>query len=121
MRPLRLIVAGGLLLAACGCASYRKPASEPAGAAAGRPQPVTAVTPTPAPPIPPMQVDCATVRCAACPDGQTPALKPPDCCRCVPVDTGVKPCENVRCAACPTGQHPAMKPPDCCRCIAGGA
>jgi hypothetical protein len=31
------------------------------------------------------QVDCSTVRCAACPTGQTPALKPPDCCRCVPI------------------------------------
>ena len=30
------------------------------------------------------QVDCSTVRCAACPEGQTPALKPPNCCRCVP-------------------------------------
>jgi len=31
------------------------------------------------------RVDCSTVRCAACPEGQTPALKPPDCCRCVPI------------------------------------
>jgi hypothetical protein len=31
------------------------------------------------------KVDCSTVRCAACPEGQTPALKPPDCCRCVPI------------------------------------
>ena len=30
------------------------------------------------------QVDCSTVRCAACPTGQHPALKPPDCCRCIP-------------------------------------
>jgi len=29
-------------------------------------------------------VDCSTVRCAACPTGQHPALTPPDCCRCVP-------------------------------------
>lgn len=29
-------------------------------------------------------VDCSTVRCAACPEGQHPALKPPDCCKCVP-------------------------------------
>ena len=29
-------------------------------------------------------VDCSTVRCAACPEGQHPALTPPDCCRCVP-------------------------------------
>jgi len=30
------------------------------------------------------QVDCSTVRCAACPTGQHPALTPPDCCRCIP-------------------------------------
>jgi len=30
------------------------------------------------------KVDCSTVRCASCPTGQHPALKPPDCCRCVP-------------------------------------
>jgi len=29
------------------------------------------------------KVDCSTVRCAACPAGQHPALTPPDCCRCV--------------------------------------
>ena len=27
------------------------------------------------------KVDCSTVRCAACTDGQTPALKPPNCCK----------------------------------------
>ncbi len=63
------------------------------------------------------KIDCSTVRCAACPDGQTPALKPPDCCRCVPVDTSIRDCSNVRCAACPTGQHPALTPPNCCRCV----
>jgi len=30
------------------------------------------------------KVDCSTVRCEACPEGQHPALKPPDCCKCVP-------------------------------------
>lgn len=63
------------------------------------------------------KVDCSTVRCAACPEGQTPALKPPNCCKCVPVDMNLKNCDNVRCAACPTGQHPALTPPDCCRCV----
>ena len=29
-------------------------------------------------------VDCSTVRCAACPEGQHPKLTPPDCCKCVP-------------------------------------
>jgi hypothetical protein len=53
----------------------------------------------------------------ACPEGQTPALKPPDCCKCVPIDKNIKDCSNVRCAACPEGQHPALKPPDCCRCV----
>jgi hypothetical protein len=28
---------------------------------------------------------CATVRCAACPEGQRPKLTPPDCCKCVPL------------------------------------
>jgi hypothetical protein len=64
------------------------------------------------------KIDCSTVRCMACPEGQTPALKPPDCCRCVPIDDKVKDCSNVRCAACPEGQHPALTPPDCCRCVA---
>jgi pectate lyase len=60
---------------------------------------------------------CANVRCAACPEGQTPSLRPPNCCECVPVDTSITNCDNVRCAACPTGQHPALTPPDCCRCV----
>lgn len=30
------------------------------------------------------KVDCSTVRCAACPEGQRPALTPPDCCKCIP-------------------------------------
>jgi hypothetical protein len=63
------------------------------------------------------QVDCSTVRCAACPEGQTPALKPPDCCKCVPIDRTIRDCSTVRCAACPEGQHPALTPPDCCRCV----
>lgn len=66
---------------------------------------------------PPGTVDCRTVLCAACPEGQQPELKPPDCCRCVPVDTKARDCSTVRCAACPEGQHPALTPPDCCRCV----
>ena len=31
------------------------------------------------------QGNCDNVRCASCPEGQTPALKPPDCCKCVPI------------------------------------
>jgi hypothetical protein len=27
--------------------------------------------------------NCDAVRCAACPEGQHPTLKPPDCCKCV--------------------------------------
>lgn len=63
------------------------------------------------------KVDCSTVRCAACPEGQTPSLKPPNCCKCVDIDKSIRDCSNVRCAACPEGQRPALKPPDCCRCI----
>jgi hypothetical protein len=62
---------------------------------------------------------CANVRCASCPTGQTPALRPPNCCACMPVDSSVTDCSTVRCAACPTGQRPALTPPDCCRCVAG--
>ena len=62
--------------------------------------------------------NCNNVRCASCPDGQTPALKPPDCCKCVPVDTKLTDCSNVRCASCPPGQTPSLQPPDCCKCVA---
>jgi hypothetical protein len=61
--------------------------------------------------------DCSRARCMACPQGQTPALKPPECCRCVPVAEKIDDCSNVRCAACPAGQHPALTPPECCRCV----
>ena len=61
--------------------------------------------------------NCDNVRCASCPDGQTPALKPPDCCKCVPVDTKITDCSNVRCASCPPGQTPSLKPPNCCKCV----
>lgn len=29
-------------------------------------------------------IDCSTVRCMACPEGQRPSLKPPHCCNCIP-------------------------------------
>jgi len=61
--------------------------------------------------------NCDNVRCASCPEGQTPALKPPDCCKCVPIDTTVTDCSNVRCASCPPGQTPSLQPPDCCKCV----
>ena len=61
---------------------------------------------------------CNNVRCAGCPAGQTPALKPPNCCKCVPVDTTITDCSNVRCAVCPEGQTPSLDPPDCCKCVA---
>jgi len=87
------------VLALCACAASTQPGSTEAERAAGG------------------KVDCSTVRCMACPEGETPALKPPDCCRCVPIDKKIKDCSNVRCAACPDGQHPALTPPDCCRCV----
>ncbi|HEV7240167.1 MAG TPA: hypothetical protein VGQ36_13085 [Thermoanaerobaculia bacterium] len=61
---------------------------------------------------------CDNVRCASCPDGQTPTLKPPDCCKCAPVDTTTTDCSNVRCAACPPGQTPSLEPPNYCNCVA---
>jgi len=51
------IVAG--MLALCACTSYKDKDKDKA-------------------------VDCSTVRCAACPEGQHPKLTPPDCCKCVP-------------------------------------
>ncbi|HEV8581083.1 MAG TPA: hypothetical protein VGX68_18610 [Thermoanaerobaculia bacterium] len=90
------IVAGVLALCACASGRYGDQSTMPGEKA---------------------QVDCSTVRCAECPELQTPALKPPNCCRCVPVDTKIKDCSTVRCAACPEGQHPALTPPDCCRCV----
>ena len=60
--------------------------------------------------------NCDNVRCASCPTGQTPALTPPDCCKCVP-DTTTTDCSNVRCASCPTGQTPSLQPPNCCQCV----
>ena len=61
--------------------------------------------------------NCDNVRCASCPEGQTPSLKPPDCCKCVPVDTTITDCSAVRCASCPTGFTPSLTPPDCCKCV----
>lgn len=55
-RSLLLVV----LLGAAACAT--RPAVDTNGAAAG---------------------NCDAVRCAACPAGQHPTLKPPDCCKCV--------------------------------------
>jgi hypothetical protein len=88
------------VLVLCACAASTQSGSTEAERAAGG-----------------QRVDCSTVRCMACPEGETPALKPPDCCRCVPIDKKIKDCSNVRCAACPEGQHPALTPPDCCRCV----
>lgn len=59
MKTLRKLAIVAGLLALCACASYGN------GDKGG-------------------QVDCSTVRCRACPDGQKPALTPPDCCKCVP-------------------------------------
>lgn len=64
------------------------------------------------------KANCNAVRCAACPEGQIPALVPPECCKCVPVDTQITDCSRVRCASCPPGQTPKLTPPDCCKCVA---
>jgi hypothetical protein len=63
MKNLRKLTILAGLLTLCACASY--------GDGQGG---------TPAD----KKVDCSTVRCAACPTGQHPALTPPDCCRCIP-------------------------------------
>jgi hypothetical protein len=63
MKTLRKLAIVAGLLALCACASYRDGQGGDKGG----------------------QTDCSTVRCAACPEGQRPALTPPDCCKCVPV------------------------------------
>jgi len=61
MKKLRKLTMLAGVLALCACASYRDGQGQED-----------------------KKVDCSTVRCAACPAGQHPALKPPDCCRCIP-------------------------------------
>lgn len=107
------------LLGLCACASGRTstatmaPGSAPAPTAAPAAAPDTAATA--------QKTDCSAVRCAACPEGQTPALKPPDCCRCVPTHGQTQPtdCSAARCGGCPEGEHPALTLPDCCKCVPG--
>ena len=65
MKSLRKLALTVGLLALCACASRTPGTDDTSGSKAGR-------------------VDCSTVRCKACPTGQHPILKPPDCCRCVP-------------------------------------
>jgi len=59
MKNLRKLTLLAGLLTLCACTSYRNTPED-------------------------KKVDCSTVRCASCPAGSHPALKPPDCCRCVP-------------------------------------
>ena len=68
MKGLRKLALLTGVLALCACASNQYGTTQPEGASSAEKA----------------KVDCSTVRCAACPEGQTPALKPPDCCRCVP-------------------------------------
>jgi hypothetical protein len=67
MTTLRKLSALAGVLSLCACASWHH--GRGTGETTGGAQP---------------NVDCSTVRCAACPTGQHPALTPPDCCRCVP-------------------------------------
>ncbi len=57
MKSLRRLAFAMGLLALCACSSTKEP---------GQPR-----------------MDCSTVRCAACPAGQRPIMRPPDCCACV--------------------------------------
>jgi hypothetical protein len=67
MRGLKKMALLAGALALCACASYRNgQGTGTEGTSAEK------------------RVDCSTVRCAACPTGQHPILKPPDCCKCVP-------------------------------------
>lgn len=67
------------LLALCACASNQgTPTTGTTGPTSGTPD-STGTTGTGKEPG-----NCSSVRCAACPEGQHPALTPPDCCRCIP-------------------------------------
>lgn len=66
MKSLRKLALAIGLVALCACASHKMNSPD---------------NPSPTPGD---KVDCSTVRCAACPTGQHPVLRPPDCCRCVP-------------------------------------
>ena len=79
MRRARKLTGILALLALCACASNQgTPTTGTTGTTSGTADPAGA-TGTAKPPG-----DCSTVRCAACPTGQHPALTPPDCCRCIP-------------------------------------
>lgn len=65
MKSLRNLMIAASLLALCACSSTRS------GTGGDRETGE-------------QKVDCSTVRCASCPEGQRPALRPPDCCRCIP-------------------------------------
>jgi hypothetical protein len=64
MNDLKKLAALVGILSLCACASWHRDRSGDESAS--------------------RKVDCSTVRCAACPAGQHPALRPPDCCRCIP-------------------------------------
>ncbi len=66
MNSLRKLAVVAGMLALCACASNRGGTTDDSGMAGDK------------------KVDCSAVRCAACPEGQRPALTPPDCCKCVP-------------------------------------
>lgn len=68
MKNLRKLAMLAGVLALCACASGQNGQGMSSGSGTGGTE----------------KVDCSTVRCAACPTGQHPALKPPDCCRCIP-------------------------------------
>jgi hypothetical protein len=110
------------LLGLCACASGRTSTATmaPPGSATV-PASTTAPAATPDSTAAAQKADCSAVRCAACPEGQAPALKPPDCCRCVPTNGQTQPtdCSAARCAGCPEGEHPALTLPDCCKCVPG--
>jgi hypothetical protein len=69
MKSVRKLAFMAGMLALCACASRTGQGTTPGDTTAGGDK---------------AKVDCSTVRCAACPEGQRPALKPPDCCKCIP-------------------------------------
>jgi hypothetical protein len=79
MRRARKLTGVLALLALCACATNQgTPTTGTTGTTSGTPD-STGASGTGK-----QNVDCSAVRCATCPEGQHPALTPPDCCGCIP-------------------------------------
>lgn len=114
MKTLGTLLGTLALVGLCACSTNTSTARVVDPGTTGAEPPPAAAAPAES-----LPVDCSAVRCAGCPEGQTPAMTPPDCCKCVMESGQPQDCAAVRCAACPEGQRPALVPPDCCKCVPG--